>query len=156
MIKIGDSYFNESQIAAIQPSTTGMHADVYLLRGAVISVDVERDDLQELLEDAGLLTSGFGVDVFTFAPGENQELWLAYEDGYLFAAKDKNGQVFAYKLKPKKRGAEWALSNGDLEARRLHGDFDCLSFDDDEPLDLVELFSFRDAGEDEGGFDGED
>ena len=141
MIKIGRCFFNEDQIAAIQPLIDGRGADVYLVRGAVVSVDVEEDELQELLEAAGLLSPDSAVEVLAFAPMENQELWLAYEDGSLFVAKDKSGQVFAYKKRPPKKGqSEW-LYDGTDEPRRLHGDFDCLSFEDDEPLDLNALFS---------------
>ncbi len=140
MIKIGRCFFNETQIAAIQPLIDGVGADVYLVRGAVVSVDVEQNELQELLQTAGLRSPASAVEVLTFAPKENQELWLAYEDGYLFAAKDNNGQVFAYKRRPEKYSACWDDS-GPGQPRRLHGDFDCLSFEDEEPLDLDALFS---------------
>ena len=148
MIKIGRCFFNENQIAAIQPLIDGRGADVYLVRGAVVSVDVEEDELQELLEAAGLLSSDSAVEVLAFAPMENQELWLAYEDCYLFAAKDYNGQVFAYKRRPKKHSACWDDS-GSGKPRRLHGDFDCLSFEDEEPLDLDALFSSQATGKDD-------
>ena len=81
MIKIGRSYFNERQIATIQPNISGDHADVYVVRGAVISEEVHEDDLQELLERAGLLVSAPEVDPLIIPPTENAELWTAYEDG---------------------------------------------------------------------------
>lgn len=148
MIKIGDSYFNETQIAAIQIGAMGMHADVYLIRGAVISVDVEKDDLQEILESAGLISYGPKVDPLDIPATESDELWAAYEDGYLFAAKDKNGQVYAYKEEPEKGASEWVYTGEEAGTKRLHGDFDFLSFEDEVPLSLHNLFSFRD-GEDE-------
>ena len=149
MIKIGRSYFNERQIAAIQPNIPGDHVDVYLMRGAVISEKVHEDDLQELLERAGLLVSVPEVDPLIIPPTENAELWTAYEDGYLFAAKDKSGQVYAYKEEPEKGASEWIYTGEEAGTRRLHGDFDFLSFEDEEPLALHDLFGFRDGEEEE-------
>lgn len=149
MIKIGRCFFNEDQIAAIQPLIDGRGADVYLVRGAVVSVDVEEDELQELLEAAGLLSPDSAVEVLAFAPMENQELWLAYEDGFLFVAKDKSGQVYAYKERPEKEGCEWIYTGEGAGTKRLHGDFDCLSFEDEEPLNLYALFSSQATGEDD-------
>ena len=149
MLKIGRSYFNESQIAAIQPSHAGDAVDVYLVRGAAISERIDEDELQEVLVKAELLAWGVGVDVLAFSSSENQELWLAYEDGYLFAAKDKSGQVYAYKEKPEKGNSEWIYTGEEAGTRRLHGDFECLSFEDDEPLELGALFSSGDYGEED-------
>lgn len=148
MIKIGRSYFNESQIAAIQPSAAGDYADVYLVRGAVITEKIWEDDLQALLEEAGLLVSVPAADPLIISPVENAELWSAYEDGYLFAAKDKSGQVYAYRDEPEKGTGEW-IYTGYEEAgtRRLHGKFDFLSFEDEKPLDLADLFG-RDTKKD--------
>lgn len=146
MIKIGKCYFNESQIAAIQPGNDGRNADVYLDCGMIISVDVREDNLPALLERAGLLSAGPAVEVLTFAPKEHQELWLAYDDGYLFVAKDQTGQVYAYKQQPEKRGYEWTASE-EAAARRLHGEFESLSFEDDGPLDLEALFGEDSADE---------
>ena len=138
MIKIGRCFFNEDQIAAIQPLIDGRGADVYLVRGAVVSVDVEEDELPDS-----------AVEVLAFAPMENQELWLAYEDGFLFVAKDKSGQVYAYKERPEKEGCEWIYTGEGAGTKRLHGDFDCLSFEDEEPLNLYALFSSQATGEDD-------
>ena len=149
MIKIGRSYFNERQIAAIQPNAAGDHADVYLVRGAVITEKVYEEDLQDLLEEAGLLDSIPAVDPLIIPPTENAELWTAYEDGYLFAAKDQSGQVFAYTNRPEKQTQTWIDNDEGKAPRRLHGDFDFLSFEDEAPLALHDLFSFRDGEEEE-------
>lgn len=140
MIKIGRSYFNGNQIAAIQPDLLGENADVYLVRGAVISEHINESALQELLEAAGLLSSTPAAEFLDFTHFEHQELTSAYLDGFLFAAKDKNGHVYAYKKKPEKASCEWGFPD-EYVARRLRGDFDCLSFEDEEPLDLEALFS---------------
>lgn len=149
MIKIGRSYFNERQIAAIQPNIPDDRVDVYLVRGAVISEEVHEDDLQELLERAGLLVNAPAVDPLIIPPTENAELWTAYEDGYLFAAKDQSGQVYAYSVRPEKQTQTWIDADGGKAPRRLHGDFDFLSFEDEAPLALHDLFSFRDGEEEE-------
>lgn len=149
MIKIGRSYFNERQIAAIQPNAAGDHADVYLVRGAVITEKIWEGDLQELLEGLAQLFSTPAVDPLIIPPTENAELWTAYEDGYLFAAKDKSGQVYAYKDEPEKGTSEWVYTGEEAGTRRLHGDFDFLSFEDEAPLSLHNLFSFRDGEEEE-------
>ncbi len=147
MLKIGRSYFNESQIAAIQPSYAGDTIDVYLVRGAVISERIREDDLQEVLEAAGLLQfTGNPLGVVVFTRSERDALFRAWEDGYLFAAKDRNGQVFAYSSLPGKFAACWD-DHGDCKPLRLIGDFDALSFEDDVPLDLTAFFSFQDGSE---------
>lgn len=149
MIKIGRSYFNERQIAAIQPNIPGDRVDVYLVRGAVISEEIHEDDLQELLERACLLVNAPAVDPLIIPPTENAELWTAYEDGYLFAAKDKSGQVYAYKEEPEKGASEWIYTGEEAGTRRLHGEFDFLSFEDEAPLSLHNLFSSSDEEEEE-------
>ncbi len=147
MIKIGKCYFNGSQIAAIQPRNDGQRADVILTHGLVIPTDVLEEDLPALLRQAGLLPSaGADVEILTFSPKEHQELLLAYKDGYLFVAKDKTGQVYAYNRPPIKRTYEWGTAEGTV-AQRLYGEFECLSFEDDEPLSLDALFSGDDAEE---------
>lgn len=148
MIKIGDCYFARSQIAAIQPSGMEMSGTVYLVQGSAVSVKVRADDLPELLAEAGLLYHAPAVDPIVLSAGEHQSLWLAFEDGYRFAAKDRSGQVFAYKKMPYKGTSEWgcAADAGD-DVRRLHGDFDFLLFEDNEPLDLDAFFSEDDPEE---------
>lgn len=144
MVKIGRCYFNEAQIAAIEPNHRGAFARVYLVRGAVISVDVHEEDLQGLLERAGLLhTAGEPVTMLEFTVAEHDALWRAWEDGYLFVAKDISGQVYAYANRPTKHKQTWIDDDDDegLAPRRLPGDYVALSFEDDEPLDLLALFS---------------
>lgn len=142
MIKIGNTYFREDQIAAIRAEPEIDRIHVFLLSGQVVVEDADVDLLCGMLIDAGLFFTGDAVEVLAFAPSENLELRKAYDDGYLFAAKDKSGQVYAYKKKPEKGAGEWfGSTEEDYVSRRLHGDFECLSFEDDAPLDLVALFS---------------
>ncbi len=144
MIKIGDGYFRENQIAAILTMPDIAQAHVFLLSGQAVVVTADTDSLHQMLMDTGLLSPGPAVEVLTFTPKERQELRLVYEDGYLFVAKDRSGQVYAYKHLPKKWAGEWTDSKTD-DVWRLHGEFECLSFEDDEPLSLVDLFQSEGA-----------
>lgn len=149
MIKIGRCYFNESEIAAIEPDRDGDSADVFLARGSVIHVDVHEGDLQALLERAGILqTVGDPISLLEFSPVEHGALWQAWNDGYLYVAKDSTSQVYAYIGMPEKGRQTWRDSNSGEAPKRLPGDYSALSFEDDEPLSLAALF-YSDAGEDE-------
>ncbi len=139
MIKIGECYFSRDQIAAIKPCADGENADVYLVNGAVITARVWTDEVQDLLGRAGILQVVSSVEDFSIPTADELALRSAYEAGCLFVAKDKNGQVFAYKGKPKRGKIDWMYSS-DLTPLRLRGDFDFLSFEDEEPLDLDALF----------------
>lgn len=140
MIKIGNCYLSESQIAAIQPSADGTRADVHLVNGGVLTVKVLEDDLRDLLGRTGIMQVVSAAEPLVMSPSEEFELKSAYENGCLFVAKDKNGQVFAYKEKPQRGKIDWACASDLYSPFRLRGDFDFLSFEDEEPLDLDALF----------------
>lgn len=57
MVKIGDVYFNEAQIAAIKPGISGVFATVYLTNGEEVTTTVRAEDLSLQMEREGLLTS---------------------------------------------------------------------------------------------------
>lgn len=56
MVKIGDVYFNEAQIAAIKPGISGVVATVYLTNGAEVTTTVRAEGLPLQLEREELLT----------------------------------------------------------------------------------------------------
>ena len=146
MIKIGKYYFAEDAIAAIEPYGLGLFR-VHLfgtVDKSVVDVDgVSGEELAAVLEQAGLIPhQTVRLNAGMFSPEELEKLRDALASGYCFAGKDVNGQVYAYKERPFKRGSEWVASRFDeSQPRRLHGEFALLSFDDDEPLDLEALFA---------------
>lgn len=146
MIKIGKYYFAEDAIAAIEPYGSGLFR-VHLSGTAdksVVDVDgVSGEELDAVLEQAGLIPrQAVQLDAAMFPPEEIEVLRDALDFGYRFAGKDRNGQVYAYRSYPQKDAVDWlSLDCGNFKPRRLHGEFALLSFDDDEPLDLEDLFT---------------
>lgn len=149
MIKLGSCYFAEDAIAAIEPNRTNGR-DYFLVHlntpgdTDVVAVSgISEDDLSAILERAGLIPQqGVRLNAAMFPPEEVDELRDALASGYRFAGKDLSGQVYAYKDRPFKRGSEWVASRFDEpQTRRLHGEFDLLFFEDDEPLDLEVFFA---------------
>lgn len=146
MIKIGRYYFAEDSIAAIEPYGLGLFR-VHLSGTAdksVVDVDgVSGAELDAVLEQAGLIPrQAAQLDAAMFPPEEIEVLRDALASGYCFAGKDASGQVYAYKNRPFKRGSEWVASHlEEPQPLRLHGEFDLLFFEDDEPLDLEALFA---------------
>lgn len=151
MIKIGDVYLDEASIQAIMPGASAplcsdpakrRNYSIYLATGKVIIVTTSDDELQQLLISAGLLQrpDTFAADG-KFTAEELEELSAVFRLGYRFAARDHDGKVFAYKGRPVKGKCTWQHD----EAKRLYRDYDALSFDDAEPLDLAALFVGEDV-----------
>ena len=146
MIKIGDVYLDEASIQAIMPGASApscgdpakrRNYTVYLATGKVIIVTTSDDELQRLLTRAGLLQQpDFCAADGQFTADELEELASVFRIGYLFAARDHDGKVFAYKGKPVKGKYTWQHD----EAKRLYRDYDALAFEDAEPVDLTALF----------------
>lgn len=139
----------EDAIAAIEPCANGecgrfwVHLTAAAHGGSVAVSGMSDEELSSALERAGLLPRRTPPPIAEmFLPEELEELRSAFGDGYRFAGKDSNGQVYAYQEHPWKRGPEWVAPRFDApRTRRLHGEFAPLSFEDDEPLELGALFA---------------
>lgn len=146
MVRIGNVFLEGTAVEAIVPEYLTQRSagkevtqgwDIYFAGGTVVSLKVSEEDLRPLLEEAGYQTPESGpVEDLALTPGELEELAVAFRAGYLFAARDGDGKVFAYKGKPKKGKMSWQHD----EAKRMHQDYLAVSFDDPEPLDLAALF----------------
>lgn len=67
-------------------------------------------------------------------------LMQADDEGYKYIARDRNGQLFAYKDEPHKDGPEWMTYAPAAEPERMCDElFDFVDFDDDEPTKIAEL-----------------
>ena len=64
----------------------------------------------------------------------------ADDEGYKYIARDRNGQLFAYKDEPHKDGPEWMTYAPAAEPERMCDElFDFIDFDDAEPTKIAEL-----------------
>ena len=149
MIKIGNTYFAENAIEAIVPEWVTdrrsdkevVHSsyDVHLASGDIVCVKATEEEIAAVAALLGLLTPEEEVDeneAFTFGSEELEELQKLFVAGYKWAARDRDGKAFVYKDKPMKGNVSWQ----GYEVKRLHHEFEDLSFENEEPLDLTKLF----------------
>lgn len=149
MVRIGNVFFEGTAVEAIVPEYITQRGcgravtqgyDIHLAGGSIVPLNVSEEDLRPLLDEAGYVFPTEAPEPEQsplFAEGELVELSNAFRAGYLFAARDGDGKVFAYKGKPEKKGMSWRHD----EAKRLYRDYAALAFEDTEPLDLTALFT---------------
>lgn len=105
MIRIGEAYFAESEIAAIHPdSAYDSRIWVTLKGGRNVYVNVEMLEAARALSDAGLL------HLADIEPGDLALIVLENlaDAGLRYIARDENGALFAYEEKPKRGTACWS------------------------------------------------
>jgi hypothetical protein len=145
MIKLGDAILDEISIEAIKPTRIndsiggGVEFEglvVYLSHGVQVLVRATMDEATEVLQRVGCLAVEPDAVSMVFTSDELQKLRDALKSGFYYAAKESTGQVFAYSCKPIKGEATW-IGSIDSEVMRLKGEFPMLSFEDDEPLDIM-------------------
>lgn len=147
MVKIGDTYFAEGAIEAMVPRQSmdlcpGFNGnyipvcDVHLANGSVVTAKATEDEIAAAVALLGLLAPPEEPET-DLEPEELEELAALFGAGFRWAARDRDGKVFAYKDKPTKGRSCWQSD----EHQRLHHDFDGIAFDDHAPLDLTKLFT---------------
>lgn len=155
MIRLGNVILSEDCIMAVQPATSKDLFDpkddfdgvfVHISNVGPILVKASMEETAKALERVGLLepANAKAAEIepwMMFTPGELDELRTRYEQGFRFAARDKNGKAFVYSAKPTKGKESWLNNDCESELRRLRGDFDALSFDDEEPLEISVLLA---------------
>ena len=141
MIKLGDAYFDEASIVAIQPcEATGTNGPepsylIHLAGGGFYQWRADAAQVQRRLEEVGLITPQAQAVPLDFPPDEIDLLMDALEQGYYYAAKDSTGQIYAYRDLPEKGTRCWNAATDDgQQTLRLHGEFAALSWDDESPL----------------------
>ena len=145
MVKIGNSYFAEAAIEAIVPKFRMVRRsaeavkhnayDVHLANGNIVTAEASEGEVAAVVDLLGLLVPdeperGLGLD-------ELEELASLFAAGYRWAARDRDGKIFAYKDKPEKGDNSWLGT----EFERLYQDFEAITFEADSPLDLTKLFA---------------
>ena len=145
MIKLGDSYFDETRIVAISPRLSpGKSEDeyaVYIENSCVFYWKANADEVQRTLEKVGLISQDAGSknDLALLASCELAELEDAYQDGYRYAAKDEMGFVYAFSEPPRKGALSWVNNDERSKVARLTaGPYSFLSFRDDCPLEIAD------------------
>lgn len=145
MVKIGNSYFAEAAIEAIVPEFLMVRGsdeavkhnayDVHLANGNIVTAEATEDEVTAVVDLLGLLVPDepgrrLGLD-------ELEELASIFEAGFRWAARDRDGKIYAYKDKPEKGNNSWMGT----EFQRLCHDFEAITFEADSPWDLTKFFT---------------
>lgn len=109
MIRFGDAYITESEIAAIFPSDTDdKKVWVALKGGRMIRCELEMIEAEHVMVDAGLVLLG-EVDPKSMVVILLETL---FDDGFRYLARDKNGEVYAFENEPTRGEICWDVEDG--------------------------------------------
>lgn len=111
MIRFGDAYITESEIAAIFPSdTTDDEVWIALKSGRMICCEMDMIEAERVMVERGLVPLD-GVE-----PGAMHLLLLEdlAEQGYEHLARDADGMLFAYEQQPVKDENRWTKDAGEV------------------------------------------
>lgn len=143
MIKLGDAYFDEASIVAIAPCIApgaegpAMRYSVHVVGGQFYPWTADAEEVQRRLEEVGLIAPQ-SAPMPDFTVSELAELGACLADGYSYAAKDKNGRVYAYSEAPVKGKRSWINDDSVSRVAGLTaGQYAALSFEDEYPLDIA-------------------
>lgn len=144
MIKIGHAWVDMGSVSAICENRSESGYSMFLNSGRIIGLpDVTEEEVIQVLEVCGLIEGDApAVDMAVFTVDELVELEETFRHGLRWIAKDSDGKTFAYRLKPEKDSHTWA--DDEVTVYRLKaGDYDALSFEDSEPVDLMDVLGVR-------------
>lgn len=147
MIRIGHTWVDMNAVSAICENRSESGYSMFLNSGRIIGLpDITEEEVVEVLVRCGLIDScEVGIDMAVFTVDELAELEETFRHGLRWIAQDVDGKNFAYLHKPEKRSHGWVAA-GTQAFRLKAGDYDALSYEDAEPVDLKELFT---QGDDE-------
>lgn len=142
LIKIGNAFVDPTEIAVITPcrevdpfsgAETATKIFIYLKRGGSLWIDAPMDEAEAALIDAGVIEDPTEDDAPPeLTPEEEAVCRRLRKDGYSWIARDGDGKLFAYHLKPQKEGAYWNPID-DRKPARIHEDFAFVDTDDQQP-----------------------
>lgn len=147
MIRIGHTWVDMNAVSAICENRSESGYSLFLNSGRIIGLpDVTEEEVIRVLEACGLI-EGYApaTDMTVFTVDELVELEEVLRHGLRWIAQDVDGKTFAYRHKPEKGSTGW-MDGTSTVLRLKAGDYDALSFDDSEPVDLKTLFT---QGDDE-------
>ena len=140
MIKIGDGWFEETEIVAVRPQASGTGVRITIRDCGDICSTATMEEAEAALREAGIIPE----EDEPFAPllpeGARAELANLYEAGYEWVARDRDGRCYAFYEKPVKRGAYWEIEDGATAAASIRtGEVACLDWEDREPTFIPAL-----------------
>lgn len=150
MIRVGNAILNEDLVAAIRPvdedgiivpEEASVLVVVDLAGGQEIVVHATMPEVRQVLEQAGVLDVERSVLQLALKEKEIKVLRTIHRENFHFVARDKDGKLFAYTAKPTKGKRTWMNDDETSTVLRIRAEIDCLSFEDEEPLDLDVLFA---------------
>lgn len=140
MIKLGDAYFDEASIVAIQPCDVSIATSylVHVAGGGFYQWTAGAAEVQRKLEEVGLIAPASLRAENVFTEEELVQLVTSLAGGYYYAAKDEDGRVYAFSEAPLKGKHSWINDDGKSDVIRLTaGEYTALSFADEDPLDIA-------------------
>lgn len=146
MIKLGNVIVNEEFIAAIEPERAPPSDRpgivITLSTGGTVTSNAKMEEVRYVLERAGLIEPlERPARLISLFPHEVNELRWHLDRGYHYLAKDEDGRVFAFSERPTKGKSSWLNDDAVSSVKRLLGDYDALSFDDVEPLEITAVLN---------------
>lgn len=142
MIRIGHTWVDMNAVSAICENRSESGYSLFLNSGRIIGLpDVTEEEVLQVLEACGLIGGDAPVvDMAVFTVDELMELEEKFRHGLRWIAQDIDGNTFAYETKPEKLSGGWAATDN-FVCRLRAGDYDALSFEDSEPVDLKAVFT---------------
>ena len=138
MIRIGNVYINQAEIAAIYPSTrTEGKAIIALRSGRTVWTMATMEEVTQVLLNAGELDAGLPADQME----QINTLIQLYEEGFRYIARDENGALFAYETLPHKGEVCrcWYVPDEGRTKALDAGIFQSTSWNDEEPYVIPAL-----------------
>ncbi|MDO4989315.1 MAG: hypothetical protein Q4E45_02305 [Eubacteriales bacterium] len=149
LIKIGSAFIDPAEIAAITPDREDGLTEleqatqicITLKHGGSFWIDATMDEAEAALIDAGVIEDPAEDDAPPeLTPEEKAVCQRLRKDGYCWIARDGDGKLFAYHLKPQKEGTYWNPID-DRKPARIHEDFAFVDMDDQQPTWLPWLLN---------------
>ena len=137
MIKIGNIYVEGDCIAAVSPNSHDYgKVCIFLTCGKVVYAKATMEEAEIVLAENGMIELPESAFV---TEDEMSYLQMLARDGFKYIARDKTGTVYAFLSRPEKNGAYWDPAVEESVERIYDYDFDWVSYDDDEPTDIMEI-----------------
>lgn len=146
MVRIGHAWVDMNAVSAICEIRGESGYSMFLNSGRIIGLpDVTEAEVIHVLEACGLIEGDApAIDMTVFTVDELAELEETFRHGLRWIAQDSDGKTFAYETKPEKLSGAWAATDN-FACRLKAGDYDALSYEDAEPVDLKAVFTQGDA-----------
>lgn len=147
LIKIGNAFIDPAEIAAVTgergsssfPDAAVHRLFIYLRCGDACWIDATMDEAEAALIDAGYIESPYPEEPVELDPQDAVHAADLLADGYQWLARDGDGNLYAYLVRPERDGAYWGEGLTYPAAKRLRDGFGFVREEDEEPWEIAAL-----------------